>query len=109
MFFIIKSPETNTVYGKLNPTDVGGVLSVKDEAFSNYFSLYPNPASSFINIQSKEVEVTKVEIYNLTGQRVLEQKGLVKNGVDVSGLSKGIYVLKLSSADNQFSRKIIVE
>ncbi len=83
--------------------------SVKDDEFSNYFSLYPNPASGFIHIQSKTVEVTKVEIYNLTGQRVLEQKGLVKNGVDVSGLSKGIYVLKLSSADNQFSRKIIVE
>jgi hypothetical protein len=83
--------------------------SVKDDEFSTYFSLYPNPASTFINIQSKSVEVTKAQIYNLTGQLVLDQDGLNKSGIDVSNLAKGIYILKLSSADNQYSRKIVIE
>jgi hypothetical protein len=97
----------NTVYGALNPTAES--LSVKDEAFGDYFSLYPNPSSGKINIISKSVEVDNVEIFNLTGQRVLSQKGLVKGGVDVTPLAKGIYILKLSNSDNQFSRKIVVE
>jgi len=83
--------------------------SVKDDEFSTYFSLYPNPASSFISIQSKSVDVTNVQVYNLTGQLVLDQKGLVKNGVDVSSLNKGVYILKLSSNNNQYSTKIVVE
>ena len=86
-----------------------GTASVKDNDFAQYFSLYPNPAANFINIVSKSVEVTKVQVYNVTGQLVIDQAGLVNKGVDVSTLSRGVYVLKLTSADNQYSKRIMIE
>ena len=79
------------------------------EEFSNYFNMYPNPVNDVLTIQSKNIEVSKVEIYNTIGQRVLEQDGLVKNTINVSSLPKGIYVLKLNSDSKSYSTKIVVE
>ncbi len=82
--------------------------SVK-ENFATNFSLYPNPSKGFINIQSKNVEISKVQLFTVTGQKVLDQKGLVNGGIDVSKFAKGIYVLKIESGDKFYTNKVIVE
>lgn len=82
--------------------------SVREDFLTN-FSLYPNPSNGFINIQSKNVEISKVQLFTITGQKVLDQKGLVNGGIDVSTYSKGIYILKIESGDKFYTNKIIVE
>lgn len=74
-------------------------LANADFAFEDYFAAYPNPAADFLRIQAKkEVAPESIEIYNVTGQRVLvipNVKGLEK--VDVSSLKTGSYFLKVNS------------
>lgn len=53
--------------------------------------IYPNPTSDFINIESKE-EIKSVEIYSLTGQKVLTGSS---DKTNVSHLNKGIYLVKV--------------
>lgn len=53
--------------------------------------IYPNPAKGIVNIQSTE-EIKSVEIYSLSGQKILTS---FSGQVDVSHLSKGIYIVKI--------------
>ena len=69
-------------------------------------SMYPNPASDHFTIEM-ENEVKSVEIFSLQGQKVLTSKN--KN-VDVSGLSKGMYLVRIEDVDNAVAtKKLIVE
>ena len=74
-------------------------LSNNDFEFRKYFVIYPNPATDFLMIQNKQkITLDSIEIYNVTGQRVLvvpNAKGLEK--FDVSGLKTGSYFLKIYS------------
>lgn len=91
------------VYGQLNPNAAS--LSI-DSFFASKVSLYPNPANGFVTISS-ELEINKVEIYNLLGKRVINTSKLVNNNLDVSSLSKGVYLIKLTSGDAIATRKFI--
>lgn len=62
------------------------------------FSLYPNPATSQINLawtnSNKEYQV---EIFNLLGQKVMTSKALNNASIDVSSLAVGTYFVRLSN------------
>ena len=58
---------------------------------SNWVVLYPNPTSNFLNIQSKQ-EVQSVEIFSLSGQRVLEDS---TSKINISHLNTGTYIVQI--------------
>jgi 1,4-alpha-glucan branching enzyme len=71
-------------------------------------SLYPNPANNQFNVN---VPVIKAEVYTLTGQLV-KSFGANSNGsnYDVSSLSKGMYLVRVTDASNRQSAiKLIKE
>ena len=75
------------------------VLKTKDFEFSDYFTVYPNPANDVLNIQSKNnIEMTSAEIYNMLGQLVI---GITNSKevsrIDVSHLTTGNYFIKIHS------------
>ena len=92
-------------------TTVIGTLSTTNLALNSYFAVYPNPATDFLMIQNKKnTALQSIEIYNISGQRVLvipNAKGLEK--LDVSQLKTGSYFLKIHSekgnANLQFLKK----
>jgi hypothetical protein len=48
------------------------LLGTRDFEFTEYFTLYPNPAKNVLNIQAKgEATISSLEIYNVLGQLVL--------------------------------------
>jgi len=68
-------------------------------AFSDYFTLYPNPCKTVMNIKATDgVAITDVTIYNLLGQVVLAFTGLSETtSFDVSSLRSGNYFIKINS------------
>lgn len=74
-------------------------LSV-DENELAAFSVYPNPTSGLLTIKSPK-EIDNVEVFNLLGQNVSSFKGdsISNNSIDLSDLSKGLYLVKISSGD----------
>lgn len=73
-------------------------------------TIYPNPASKTVNIKSINSEIQQIEIYNLQGKRVLKLINFkAKNQIDVSNLSKGMYILKAKSDGKMFSKKLIIK
>lgn len=58
-------------------------------------SLYPNPASGRVTIQSEFENVLKAQIVNIVGKQLMAfdvKKGA--NVIDIAGLPKGIYLIK---------------
>jgi len=68
-------------------------------------SIYPNPVKDFLTIDSQE-KITKVEIYSITGKKVQEKKSNF-NSIHISGLSHGIYIIKICFDKEFIFKKII--
>lgn len=85
----------NGIYvNRIEITKNSPVLST--ENFNNFdFSIAPNPVNDILKISTKET-INKVEVFNVLGKRVLTST-MAKDYIDVSSLSKSIYILKLSS------------
>lgn len=84
------------------------VLSAEDFAL-NELKVYPNPVKDVINF-SFHKEITAVSIYNLRGQEVIT-KSLNSNqaSIDITGLSAGTYLVKVTSNNEVKILKVIKE
>ena len=91
------------------PVNISGVFSVKEQNRNEHlFSLFPNPASNILHISSiEEVLNLNIEIINSMGQIILKQK--YSEQIDISELSKGIYILKFNSASNYKFSKVFIK
>lgn len=68
---------------------------------------FKNPAKDLIQIQS-ELPIDKIEIYSMTGVLV-KTATEVKSTVDISALSRGLYVLAVYSGSEKSVKKLLVE
>ena len=86
-------------------------LGTPDFEFANYFTLYPNPAISVLNISSKEnIVVKSISIYNTLGQLILVVPNAEKvSKIDVSSLKTGNYFLKINSDQGTSNTRFIKE
>lgn len=61
--------------------------------------LYPNPANDKIFIIGND-EFISYEIFNLSGKRLLNSSNSKpKTGIDISSLSKGLYIVKIETSE----------
>ncbi|MDA3910651.1 MAG: T9SS type A sorting domain-containing protein [Bacteroidales bacterium] len=68
-------------------------------------NVYPNPTSGQLTIEN--VNGADVEVFNLVGQRVYTAKNVDKNmTVDLSNLSEGTYIVKVSGTNTFKTQKI---
>lgn len=71
------------------------------------FNYYPNPVQDILNLASKE-NMADVIVYNLLGQQVFYKKvNALSAKLDLSGLSKGTYIVKVNSANKTQTLKVI--
>ncbi len=80
---------------------------IEDKSYGNLISLYPNPSSKNIYISSPEV--VDLAIVSLTGQKVIERKNFSIGNIDISGLKKGIYIVRISCSKGIANKKLFVE
>ena len=86
----------------------GGAVGISEHSSPlENIKLWPNPVSeSILHIDyNKSIDV--IEVYDILGQRVLQAKN-VKH-LDVSGLTKGIYSVNISSNEFSVVRKIVIQ
>ncbi|QOW11319.1 T9SS type A sorting domain-containing protein [Kaistella flava (ex Peng et al. 2021)] len=70
--------------------------------------IYPNPVKNIVTITNAD-KLTNVEVYNAAGQKVKSSEVLKNNQLDLSGLSKGAYILKINNAGKTETIKFIKE
>ena len=80
-----------------------------DSVKANIFSVYPNPASQLVTVSSKSQNAT-VEIYNVTGRRILSKTlSFGDNRINVSSLKSGVYLARFISDDRTETKKLIIK
>ena len=76
-----------------------------EEAFE--FKAYPNPSTSFINVNIQNAKEIDFEIRNMSGQLVA--KNVTNNGViDVNSIPTGVYFLNASDGQKTYNTKLII-
>jgi uncharacterized delta-60 repeat protein len=92
---------------RLNP----GTLS--NEEFSNtIISLHPNPTSGLVFFDNSETKFANVRVYNYLEQEVMPSHGITGDNnsrIDVSGLSKGVYLLKFEGEQQSGWARVVKE
>jgi hypothetical protein len=71
--------------------------------------LYPKPATNNITIASSQT-IDQIVITDLSGKviSIIKEKGLNQT-IDVSDLSRGMYLVKVSSQGNQITKQFVKE
>lgn len=118
----LEGMNTSTIYFKLSQTDLNGkisVLEVKSIRPSRAeYSIYPNPINQNqklnVSIYSYSKDKTEVVFYNGLGQLVLSEsiyleEGMNNQEVQLVGLNKGIYLVKIPNGSSEQVVRLIVE
>ena len=104
-------------YGNSDPNQ--GILLVDDVAISmitgvqassdNDIRVYPNPARGFVKIHSNS-EILSIEIFDIQSRLVYYGNDSNENStINLNGLNKGTYLLKIKTADEVSTQKLIVK
>lgn len=73
------------------------------------FSFYPNPVETSINILNGGYEAYTLELYNILGQRVFEEKANGNTQFDISRLNTGLYIGVISRNGKSLKRIKIIK
>jgi Concanavalin A-like lectin/glucanases superfamily/Secretion system C-terminal sorting domain/Ig-like domain CHU_C associated len=70
--------------------------------------IYPNPATSLVNIDFQDVEDAAVTVSDINGRVLFTQKlNKTSNNVNIENLASGIYLFKVSSSKGSATSKVI--
>ena len=75
---------------------------------SKFITVYPNPSKDILTIKSDKA-ITSIEVYNNIGVLVSKPELKSNNQIDLSGLSKGMYFVKIFAGKQYFTEKVIIE
>jgi CubicO group peptidase (beta-lactamase class C family) len=108
-FNLASSAFDNTIWDYINKLTCP--VSVNELESSADMVVYPNPANSFISVESAGIVISKVRIYNLYGSLVSVPKNDTEKGtsLDLSALPTGVYTIELESENHVISHKKIIK
>ena len=96
-------------YGVFDSLDIWSSVEVEN-TLTNNIQVFPNPAKEEVNIQTSGFfnMNTSIRVYDAAGKQVLETKlQIPQTTIDISGLEKGIYFIKVLNGDGEFVEKLI--
>jgi hypothetical protein len=78
---------------------------------NNLFNLSPNPATDHVDIFYRALEASKIEIFNLVGEKFFKSKLIDPESgnytIDVNGLPSGIYFIIMQTEKGREVQKLI--
>lgn len=103
----------------LNGTDILNLKAVLtpeiDEAYSTSersITIYPNPATDYVNVEfvTSDPDEATISVFDEVGKTLIQTRADLGNGIQdyqISGLGKGIYIIRVSSENYTYSGKIV--
>jgi len=87
---------------------------VNEYELESLVSLFPNPTSGFFTINSEEIKIKNIEVYNVLGEQIqklaIGSKQLATNSptIDLSLSPDGIYFVRVDTEKGMVSKKVVV-
>ena len=86
--------------------------SIADISQNETIKIYPNPTTGKLKIESGEnkgINPLVIEVYDITGRKIVNCQLSTFNSIDISHLSNGIYFVVLKTDKGELTTKIIKE
>lgn len=99
-FYVFK-----TESGLMSHLNILSPTGVQDISNDSKISVYPNPATNQLFIDAHGATVKSVLLYGIDGKLMKEIKQLPENGIDISHLSKGVYIAEIRTKDFSVKRR----
>ncbi|MDD4684756.1 MAG: T9SS type A sorting domain-containing protein [Bacteroidales bacterium] len=83
---------------------------ISDIEFRHEIFVYPNPTKGDVYIITQGEKINSFSLYNTNGQLLLKNEKLktTNEKINFSAFSKGVYIIKIITDNNVYSKKIIV-
>lgn len=99
--------DENIVIDGTTPKDL--VASAKKVAVEDQMHFWPNPATGLLNLEFPAFAKREIGIYNLSGKLIRKINSNEKElKMDVSGISNGIYFLRVIEGQFAFAERLII-
>jgi len=85
---------------------IESLVSVNEQSLDG-FTMYPNPATSILNIEGEHL--VSSTIYDLNGRAVMNTNLEETQVIDISNLESGIYTVNIRSEKGEHVQKLIVQ
>jgi len=92
----------NQIWQFINNFDCN--LSLTESATSK-ISVYPNPSESIVHIDNLNTDDFDVKLTTLLGKVLIQKSN--SNSIDISSLSKGMYILTVNQGKRSLTKKLI--
>ncbi len=76
--------------------------------YQSIFNVYPNPASDILNIEALDNLEYEYEVYNITGDRLMQGELKSHTKINILKFSSGVYYLKIVSKKGSSFKKFLV-
>ncbi|VXB78121.1 Glycosyl hydrolase [Flavobacterium sp. 9AF] len=73
-------------------------------------TVYPNPSNGLFTINTKNIEINSLEVFDITGKRILERKihqSQEEIDVNLSNASNGVYFMKINTETGIITKRIL--
>ena len=116
-YFQVKDPNNTIVfkggssagrftYELATELDCNGVAALEENDLET-FSVVPNPTSGVVQLNLGKGQWL-VQVYDITGRKVMEQQCEMQSTLDLSQQQKGLYLLKAQNGIEEVIKKIVV-
>lgn len=104
--------DNNYMYGGHRMATSISEKSENAEMLNETFTVFPNPGTGIYTLSTESIKDGLIEIFDVMGKkvqsiRVTGEEPAYK--IDLTGHSKGIYIVRLNSNNKVYSKKIILE
>jgi hypothetical protein len=112
--FYFLSADTGFICGKsgmiYQTVNGGGTVGIKESLILNsIIKIYPNPAKGSLHIEKLEqIKIERLFLMDISG-KVVRNFNRKDVSLDVSGLSRGNYLLQIVSKEGQFAKKVVLK
>lgn len=114
---VVRFASDNKIQGTGFELSYYGLSSTAVDLYNNVeVALYPNPASSYVNVEvaAKDAQVFNASVVDMMGKMVFADQfghngGTETYQIPVNNLAKGVYFLRLENANGSHVQKFIVQ
>lgn len=87
-----------------------GSISTKDPIIaSHYLDVYPNPTTGTFNIKASEGRIERIEVYSVSGSKIVSQKVDGHQYTYDGTLPSGMYIIQVKMGKGIAVKKLLVE
>lgn len=106
------NPDTSVTKTKVAYIHVIDGSSITENQGKNNISIFPNPSTGFITIDFGTAKVLNIRVYDLLGKIIFNEDNInfanQRKALDLSSLTKGIYLIELNGDNLKEKKKIVI-